>query len=346
MGQKAKPSHVRQADSYQREREIFMAETNVDLASLFQSVTQTLAENQQTLNQADDRNQDHGTNMVQTFQTITEALEKKKGNSASAALSYAAQTLSKSTNSGSGQLYAQNLTRAAAQLKGQKIDPQGALQLLQTLIGSGQAPAQGTSAAGGADMLGSLLGGIGGGQAPAQGASAAGGADMLGSLLGAMGGEQGSAQGASAAGGADMLGSLLGAMGGGQAPAQGASAAGGADMLGALLGSLGGEQAPAQGASAAGGADMLGALLGGLGGQAPAQGASAAGAQGGPDLTNLLSAGMAFLQAKQSGGSTGQALIRAFMAGSGMGNTTHRTQSTQLVVNSFLQALGGMTGQQ
>ncbi len=35
--------------------------------------------------------------------------------------------------------------------------------------------------------------------------------------------------------------------------------------------------------------------------------------------------------------------MQAFMAGSGMGNTNHRQQSTQLVVNSFLQALGGLT---
>jgi hypothetical protein len=54
---------------------------------------------------------------------------------------------------------------------------------------------------------------------------------------------------------------------------------------------------------------------------------------------------MAFMQAKQSGGSNVQALVQAFMAGSGMGNTTHREQSTQLVVNSFLQALGGLSGQ-
>jgi hypothetical protein len=46
------------------------------------------------------------------------------------------------------------------------------------------------------------------------------------------------------------------------------------------------------------------------------------------------------MQAKQQGGSTAQALIQAFMTASGMGSSTHRTQSTQLVINSFLQALG------
>jgi hypothetical protein len=39
-----------------------------------------------------------------------------------------------------------------------------------------------------------------------------------------------------------------------------------------------------------------------------------------------------------------QALIQAFTAGSGMGSTAHREQSTQVVVNSFLQALSSMAG--
>jgi hypothetical protein len=294
-----------------------MPQSSVDLASIFQSVTQALAENQPALDQADTRNQDHGSNMVQTFQTITEALEKKKGGSDSAALKYAAKTLAKSATSSSGQQYAQNLTQAASQITGKKVDAQGALQLLQTLIGGGQAsqPA-GDQAAGGGDMLSSLLGGLAGGEAPAQGASAAGGGDMLGALLGGLTG--------------------------GEAPAQGASAAGGGDMLSSLLGGLAGGEAPAQGASAAGGGDMLGSLLGGLaGGQAPAQGA-----QGGLGLENLLAAGMAFAQAKQGGGGNAQALVQALMAGSGMGNSAHRTQSTQVVITSFLQALGALGGKQ
>jgi hypothetical protein len=62
-----------------------MPQNNLDLAGIFQSVTQTLAENQHALNQADDYNGDHGSNMVQTFQTITSALQKKQGSSASTA---------------------------------------------------------------------------------------------------------------------------------------------------------------------------------------------------------------------------------------------------------------------
>jgi len=227
--------------------------SNVDLTGLFQSVTQALAENQQSLDQADTYNQNHGSNMVQTFQTITTALEKKKTSSPGTALAYAAKALERSADSGSSRLYAQNLSRAAADFKGKKMDAQGAMQLLQTLIG-GQAPASSGGASGG-DLLGSLLGGMTGGQTPTQSSEPSGG---------------------------DLLGSLLG------------------------------------GGSSGGG-----------------------GLQDGLDLQDLLTAGMAFMQAKQSGGSTMQALVQAFTSASGMGNAQHRQESTQLVVQSFLQALAG-----
>jgi hypothetical protein len=240
-----------------------MAQSSIDLAGLFGTVTQALAQNQQSLNQADDYNSDHGDNMVRTFETITGALQKKQGSSASTALAYAAKQLSKSSTSGSGKLYAQNLNQAAAQFKGKQIDQRGALDLLQTLIGGGQAPAQGGSAAQGAQP-----------QAPAQG-----GMD-------------------------DLLGALLG---GGQAQSQPASQGGAGDLLGALLG----------------------------GGQTSSQGSG----QSGLDLGDLLTGAMAFMQARQSGGNTMTALVQAFMAASGMGNSAGRQQSTQIVVNSFLQAL-------
>ena len=279
-----------------------MTNSGVDLVSLFQTVTQTLAQNQQGLNQADVYNQDHGTNMVQTFQTITEALKEKSGSADSTAMAYAAKKLEASTRSSSGHLYAQGLNQAATQFKGKKVDAQGAMQLLQTLIAGGQvAPKPQTPA-----------------PAPQPQAPAAGGDDMLGQLLGGLMGGQTA-----------------------QAPQPQAPAAGGDDMLGQLLGGLmGGQtaQAPQPQAPAAGGADMLGALLGGLTGSSGTQ----SNAQDGLDMGDLLNAGMAYMAAKQQGGSNAQALLQAFLAGSGMGTAPHRQQSTQLVIGSFLQALGGM----
>jgi hypothetical protein len=113
----------------------------------------------------------------------------------------------------------------------------------------------------------------------------------------------------------------------------------GGDMLGNLLGSLsGGDQSQQQA-----GGDMLGDLLGSLAGGGQQQTAQGANAADGLDAGDLLNAGMAFLQARQGGGSNAEALLQAVMAGSGMGNTNHRAQSTQLVVNSFLQALGSLS---
>ncbi len=300
-------------------------QSSVDLANIFQSVTQALAENQQALNQADELNRDHGTNMVQTFQTITNALEQKKGYSASAALNYASKQLEKKTSSGSGHLYAQNLAQAAGQFKGKKVDAQGAVQLLQMLIGGGQAAQQSqaprpSSQATGGDLLGTLLGGMTGGEMPQQQASQ-GSDDMLGALLGGLTG------------------------GGMQQPQQ--QAPQGDDMLGALLGGLtgGGMQQPQQQAPQAGG-DLLGSLLGGMAGAGSSGsaggGAASGGLQDGLGLDDLLNAGMAYFAAKQSGGSNMQALIQALLAGSGMGNSVHRNESTTIVVNTFLQALTSM----
>ncbi len=237
-----------------------MAQQSVELAGLFQAVTRALIENQTNLNTTDAYNHDHGTNMVQTFKTITNALEQKKSGTDGAALAYAARMLNKSATSGSGKLYAENLAQAANQFKGKNVNEQDALQLLQTLIGS--APA--------------------GQAAPTQ------------------------------AGGVDMLGTLLGSLAGGETQTAPSQSTGG-DMLGALLGSLTGEEQP--------------------------EGKSQ---PGGLNLANLLSAGMAFMQTRQSGGSNLQAIIQAVAAGSGMGTTDHRTQSTQLVIQSFLQALSSM----
>jgi hypothetical protein len=239
-----------------------MADNTALLANIFQMVTTSLAQNKNALNQADDQNHDHGTNMVQTFQTITKALNAKKNAPASTALAYASQKVSKESTSGSGQLYAQGLAQAATQMQGQTINPQSAIQILQTLIGGGQAQPQGQSGSG--DLLGSILGGL-----------------------------------------------------------------------------TGAQPQPQQQQTQAGEGDLLGSILGGLAGGGTAQQGNAS---DGLDIGDLINAGMTYMQAKQSGSSNTGALIQAIMNGSGMGNTNHRAQSTQLVTNSFLQALGALAG--
>jgi hypothetical protein len=90
-----------------------------------------------------------------------------------------------------------------------------------------------------------------------------------------------------------------------------------------------------------GSGDLLGSLLGGLAGG----GSSSSGGQGGLPLEALLNAGLTVMQGSQGGqGKPGlesllPVLAQLLAANSGMGKTTHRSQSTQLVANSYLQAL-------
>lgn len=159
------------------------AQTALDLINLFQAVTNTLASNRQSLNQADTYNHDHGDNMVQAFQVITQALQQKKGAAPAAQLSHASKVLSQQ-KSGSAQLYAQCLAKAADKFKGQaQVTPENAMMLVQALLGADQPPAAQPQAQSGAgDLLGALLGAAGQAQAPAgqsQGSEGIGMDDLL-----------------------------------------------------------------------------------------------------------------------------------------------------------------------
>lgn len=136
----------------------------MDLGSLFNVATQALAANQSSLNQADTENQNHGDNMVQAFNMISQVMANQQGASPSRQLRQASQYLAKNSNSGSGQVYAQGLAQAAKQFKGQSsITPDNAMQLIESLLTGGQQPATQ-----GGDLLGTLLSG---GQSLPQGGS-------------------------------------------------------------------------------------------------------------------------------------------------------------------------------
>jgi len=82
------------------------------------------------------------------------------------------------------------------------------------------------------------------------------------------------------------------------------------------------------------GQDPLHSLLGGLlGGQ---EGESD---DSGLDAGDLLSAGLAFMSAKQKGQSNVEALVNAVIAAGPFAETPHRQQSSQLVVQTLLEAL-------
>lgn len=209
----------------------------LNLVNLFQTVTSTLKTNQQSLNQADTYNHDHGDNMVDVFSVISQAMQEKQNADPADQLAYASQIL-KQRKSGSAQIYAQGLSKASQTLIGQKqITSDNAMSLIQTLIGGGQAPDTEPSSPTG-DLISMFLGGNNNTQIQPQN-----------------------------------------------------------------------QQASA-----------------------------------GLDAGDLLNAGLAFVNAKSQGESNVEAIVNALVSGSAMGNSEHRTQSSTLVVNSLLQAFGGMLG--
>ncbi len=108
-------------------------------------------------------------------------------------------------------------------------------------------------------------------------------------------------------------------------------------MAQTILGATGG--ASASSASSSSGGDMLGSLLGGLTG-----GSAANDSEQGLDLGDLLSAGMQFMSAKQSGKSNLEALTGALVSNSQFASgSSARSQSTELVASTLLNALSSMS---
>lgn len=153
---------------------------SMDLGSLFNVASQALAENQSSLNQADVENQNHGDNMVQVFNMISQVMANQQGSSPSTQLRRASQYLAKNGTSGSSQVYSQALAQASRQFRGKSaVTPDNAMMLIQALLGGGQQSMQGQASA---DLLGSLLSG---GQESSQGT------DLLETLLGGKGKQSG-----------------------------------------------------------------------------------------------------------------------------------------------------------
>jgi hypothetical protein len=136
-----------------------------DLIKMFGSALEMLSNNRQELNQLDGHNGNHGDNMVQIFDVITNALTDNKDQPVEKSLSRAATQVRK-IQSGSAQVYAQNLEEAAEQVKGNKLDLTQVATLLTTLLGAGQAAKAAPEPK--ADPLGSLLSGLIGGGAQEQ----------------------------------------------------------------------------------------------------------------------------------------------------------------------------------
>ncbi|HSB89896.1 MAG TPA: hypothetical protein VLD63_07725 [Anaerolineales bacterium] len=207
-----------------------MATRQPNLAKVFQTVTKALASRQQTLNQADSINHNHGDNMVEVFEVVTRAMKEKKGASAADQLAYASQLL-RQRETGSAQHYASGLSQAAQMFEGQKLTSDNALQLIETLVSGGQPATLSQQQPAAADPLATLLGGLG-----VTGQEGAAPAIDIGSLLNA----GMSFLNAKQTGQGDMdalMGALAAGTQGGSAPHRAQS---GAVVVNALLQALGG----------------------------------------------------------------------------------------------------------
>ncbi|MBL8057143.1 MAG: DAK2 domain-containing protein [Anaerolineales bacterium] len=293
------------------------AETaGLDLGQLFTGALDNVSAHREQINALDGRNGNHGDNMVHNLQVITQAVQSQAGRPPAEQLQHAANELQTAGRGSTGQGYARGLGQAAQQLQGKASLNQNDLgTLLQSVMG--QVPVQPAQ------------------PKPSAPQTAAGG--ELGALLGMLGGASPQTPAAPTPAGGDPLSALLSAALGGEAPAAPQPTSAGAGELGALLGMLGG-QAPSAPQPAAGG-DLLTALMGmAAGPSAPTPNASA-GSGSGLDLGDLLTAGMAFMQAKQQGADTGQAALQAVMSALAGG------QVNPLQAGSPQTAAGGLLAQ-
>lgn len=132
---------------------------NLDLSSIFSTVTDNLAQNKEPLNEADGYNHDHGDHMVQIFDLVQKAVSQKKDKPVAEQLAYASTKVSEKANSGSAKLYAEGLSNAAKKFSGTDLNENNIGMLVQSLLGA-EKPEEPEPPKKKQGFLGSLLSGI------------------------------------------------------------------------------------------------------------------------------------------------------------------------------------------
>lgn len=184
---------------------------DINLSSIFKAVTKILSQNEESLNQADTYNHDHGTNMVNTFKLVQKAVSAKKDQSASEQLAYASQVLRDNSTSGSAQVYAQGLENASNKFVGKEVTKDTVGTLISAMMGMDQTAQPSSSAANG-NLLGSLLGSLTGAEESSPETNTG---DLISSLLSGLGGSS-SSQLQSESDSGNMINSLFGSLTGSQ----------------------------------------------------------------------------------------------------------------------------------
>ncbi len=125
--------------------------SKLELGSIFQSVTEQLAQNKDSLNAADSYNHNHGDHMVQIFNLVQNA----------------SQVVGQNADSGSATLYAQGFAKAAENMRGKELSPSAMSALLTGLLGADK-PTPTTQTSQKKSLFGTLLSSLFGRQTSSQ----------------------------------------------------------------------------------------------------------------------------------------------------------------------------------
>jgi hypothetical protein len=128
---------------------------SIDLQTIFNTVTQQLAEKKDTLNEADSYNHNHGDHMVKIFNLVQNAVAQNSDKPVEEQLSYASKEVQEKGDSGSAALYAQGLSKAAERFSGKELNENTIGLLLQSLF-SAEKPEEKPQSQDN-DIVGSLL---------------------------------------------------------------------------------------------------------------------------------------------------------------------------------------------
>ncbi len=117
-------------------------QTLPDLVQLFGAALQGLTAQRQEINALDGYNGNHGDNMVQNLQLVTESLKLQAGKSPAEALRNASNVLKNRGLGGTSQYYSEGLNQAAEKLAGHnQLEQDDVMTLVQSLLGA--VPAEG-----------------------------------------------------------------------------------------------------------------------------------------------------------------------------------------------------------
>lgn len=300
----------------------------LNLSTVFEEITKVLATNRQQLDDADEYNHNHGSNMVHTFNLIQQAVASKETEPASEQLAFASKILADQSTGSTAQIYAEGLAKASQEFVGKDFNASTAGTLINSMMGMG-----GGTERGAGDFLSTLLGSLSKPEAQqeTQAPAPAQPTDLFGSLIGNLTAQQPVDTTPSQPDVSDLLGGLLGGMTGQQQTPATSNQPDMSDLLGGLLGGLTGSASSSSQSSSGGIGDLVGSLLGGQ---------SSGSQSSGLDAKDLLSLGLAYFAAKQSGQSNLQAIMQALASASPLGKRQDQQQSGALVINTILNMLG------